>query len=644
MASGSFNIQRTGGSNYLSFRVDWSSSSNGTAANSSSVIVSVFVVKGSGSTSATWGTATTSASVTDGGIQYQNNLSFSVSPGKETLLFAKGYTVPHNANGTKSITISVNVGGDVMSASGSATVNLDTIPRQASITAAPNFNDEENPTISYNNPAGNSVTKLQACISFTGAQADISYRDIPKTGSSYTFELTDAERDILRNSIPNSNSRTVNFYVRTVLNNSTYYSYTERTLTIINGNPTLSAAVEDSNSKTIALTGDSSKLIKYYSTASYNIAAAAVKGATLSSTSATHSGITKTTATGIFSFVENGTFTFTAKDSRGNVSNATVTKSVVDYIKLSTNLSVKVTVDGNATLKVSGNYFNGNFGATANTIALQYRYKLKNGTYGNWTAATATVNDNTYSANIAVSGLNYKDTYVFQVQATDKLATVSSKEITANAKPVFDWGENDFNFGVDVSLDNNEAIYGTRPDGTKNVALEPCDSSGNTVLGYGSYNDGVGNTNIYGNNITISAKNKITINGKVVNNGARKVLWQGSLLMDASQSITLKEPISSQPNGAIFIFTGKTGVSAGYNSVNTFYVDKMSVGWAQAQSRGHTFIMGINSGFSKIGAKYLYLKYNDKTVVGDDTNKATGSNSGITFDNSFFYLRAIIGV
>ena len=69
--------------------------------------------------------------------------------------------------------------------------DLDRIPRQADITSAPDFNDEQNPTIGYSNPAGNSVNSLQACISLTGASADVSYRDIPKTGSSYTFNLTE---------------------------------------------------------------------------------------------------------------------------------------------------------------------------------------------------------------------------------------------------------------------------------------------------------------------------------------------------------------------------------------------------------------------------------------------------------------------
>jgi hypothetical protein len=70
--------------------------------------------------------------------------------------------------------------------------------KYATITYAPNFNDESNPTIKYNNPAGKTVTSLQACISLDGSKADVSYRNIPKKGTSYTFDLTDEERNVLR--------------------------------------------------------------------------------------------------------------------------------------------------------------------------------------------------------------------------------------------------------------------------------------------------------------------------------------------------------------------------------------------------------------------------------------------------------------
>ncbi len=149
-----------------------------------------------------------------------------ITQNSNTFAMSATVKVPHNADGSKSVSISCT--GTIDAAglsftSCSSTVTLDKIPRQASITSAPNFTDLDNPTIYYSNPAGNSVDSLAAFISFTGAKDDIAYRDISKTGTSYKFNLTEAERNILRNNTT-SGSRNVIFYVRTVIGGVKYYS------------------------------------------------------------------------------------------------------------------------------------------------------------------------------------------------------------------------------------------------------------------------------------------------------------------------------------------------------------------------------------------------------------------------------------
>lgn len=142
--------------------------------------------------------------------------------------------ISHNDDGTKTFSISSFTGWLYSNYNYSANATshtLTTIPRAASITAAPDFNDTDNPTITYSNPAGNSVTALEACISLTGATDDIEYRSIPKTGNSYPFELTDAERELLRSNTPGL-SRKVRFYVRTKIGSSTLTSYLEKTFTM----------------------------------------------------------------------------------------------------------------------------------------------------------------------------------------------------------------------------------------------------------------------------------------------------------------------------------------------------------------------------------------------------------------------------
>lgn len=388
---------------------------------------------------------------------------------QDPIISSYSHTVDHNPDGTKTLTISTWANGragsfgpsastaDADDCKASAKITLDTIPRGATLSAAPNFNDEENPTITYNSPAGNSVSSLQACIATKGSDGvwygtEVAYRDISKTGTSYTFNLTSAERTALRKKAT-SNTLSVRFYVKTVIGNNSFYSSLDKTLTIKNPNPTISATVEDSNSATIALTGDKNKLVKYYSNAKYAITATAKKEATIKTYGVVCGAKTASTATGTLNAVESGSFTFTVKDSRGNTVSTTVNKTLIPYVKLTCNLAANnPTADGKMALKINGNYFNGSFGATSNTLQVQFRYKENDGAYGAWTAASPTISGNTYNATVNLTGLNYQSNYTFQARAIDKINPngVNSDEKRVKTIPVFDWGENDFTFNVPV--------------------------------------------------------------------------------------------------------------------------------------------------------------------------------------------------
>lgn len=329
---------------------------------------------------------------------------------------------------------------------------LDPNPRFATIKSATNFHDEENPTITYSNPAGNSAASLQACISLTGEKADIAYRDIPKDGTSYTFALTETERNVLRAATPKSNTTDVIFYVRSVIGDGTDHSTLRRTLTIKNPNPTISPTIKDSNAATVALTGDSSKLVRYYSNAAVTFGVAAVKKATLTSQKVI-CGNHSLVGDGTISGVETNSFVFTATDSRGNTTTKTVMPSFVEYVKVTCSLDNNMPgVDGTMEVRARGLYFNGSFGGKSNSLNVYYRYKAFGGTYSSWTGMTVSRSGNSYSATANITGLDYQTAYVLQAYAVDALATVYSSEKTVNATPVFDWGENDFKFNVPVNV------------------------------------------------------------------------------------------------------------------------------------------------------------------------------------------------
>ena len=259
-----------------------------------------------------------------------------------TTVVDKTVTINHNDDGSRSVTASfstpTNISAGTMT--GSKTTQLTTIPRKADLTSAPDFNDEGNPKITYSNLAGNAVDSLQACISLTGSNADIAYRDISKTGSEYTFNLTTAERNVLRNNCTTANSRTVVFIIKTVIGSNTYYSTLTKTLSIVNATPTAgSLSYADTNSTVTAITQNNQHIVRNNSTLRVTYGSASGnKGASIVNYKITFNGSTQTKTSsgyidyGTVNISSNTTVTVVATDSRGNTVSTSKTITVYDWV------------------------------------------------------------------------------------------------------------------------------------------------------------------------------------------------------------------------------------------------------------------------------------------------------------------------
>ena len=209
----------------------------------------------------------------------------------------------------------------------------------ATITSAPNFNDEENPTITYSNPFGNSVTTLEAYIAL-GSTYLTGYKYPDKNGSSYTFNLTDDERKTIRENIKNNPSAQVRFVLYTGAGGSSYWSEVTKTLTIVNANPIFND-FEWETTNYSELTGNNSTIIKGYSNVrtiiSDNNKATALKEATLSkyqtnigSKSSYTTNLTYPTQYDIEK-VDGASIQVFAIDSRGN--STAITKPFTNYLE-----------------------------------------------------------------------------------------------------------------------------------------------------------------------------------------------------------------------------------------------------------------------------------------------------------------------
>lgn len=378
-------------------------------------------------------------------------------------LLSGSATIGHDNQGDKTLSVSYSI--DMAAASytpgpmsGSGSMPLTKIPRGATIASAPNFNDEENPVVKVNNPAG---VKVQLAIYKDSTHAIADYREI--SGTSYTFNLTDAERNLLRKVSTTSNTEQVRFYVKSTVGGQQFIFFTTRTVTIKNPAPTLAPTVEDVNPLTVALTGDPSVMVRYASKAQVITGAKAVKFATLKSVKVT-CGSKSINGDGTISGVEFGSFKIEATDSRGNTTTATVKKTLVEYVTPTCYIGEGTpNAVGEYDFSTSGTAWNGDFGEEVNLLTAEYRYRLQGGDWGEWLPMEVRTNGSSYTATVHVEGLDYTAMYEFQGRVSDRLNKAESATKTVTSIPIFDFGKNDFNFNVPVFLSKY------LEDGTKEV-------------------------------------------------------------------------------------------------------------------------------------------------------------------------------
>lgn len=353
--------------------------------------------------------------------------------------------INHNSDGKKTFSISSFTGWLYSShnySSNGGSYALTTIPRQATITSAPDFTDLQNPVINYSNPAGTAVDSLMACISFTGATDDIKYRDnISKTGTSYTFSLTDAERNLLRNNTPNG-SRNVIFFVRTIIGGVTYHSTCSKKFTVVETDDTRPAVT-----MTVALNNGSlpskfeNMCIQGKSKYDVNISAEGKYGATITDIYAVIDGKTYNSVpftSDVFQRSGEVYIDGYAKDSRGFTKLYRKPIGVVPYSKPlvvpvgSDNAILCYRSDGNGIrvgnstsvwIKAQRSYSIQGM----NQCALQWRKKLTTEQWVNDDLGWNTLIDNTntstdvYNALISGEVFDLKKSYTIQIRAIDEI-------------------------------------------------------------------------------------------------------------------------------------------------------------------------------------------------------------------------------
>ena len=457
-------------SNQITLRFNWSQSSQSIANNNSVVSWSLQLIASGGSISSS---ASKSWSVTVNGSNYSGTNTVGVSNGQTKTLASGSTTIAHNADGTKSFSFSFSQQFDINysgvgwigTKSGSGNGTLTTIPRTSSVSST-NANIGENITITINRASSSFTHTLS--YSFCNLKGTIATKT-SSTSVSWKLPTTFYAQ------IPNSKSSWGTITCDTYSGSTKIGSSTCRFDVYVKesaNKPGISATVVDVNDTTKALTGDENKLIRYYSKAKFKLTASPKNSSTITTRSVFYNGTTykggsENSWIANFSEVVSGSYKFTVTDSRGFSNSLTVNKTLIEYVKLTCYMTVtNPTATGECTININGNYFNGNFGSTNNTLSVQYKIND-----GEWTNATVTLSGNTYKATANITGMDYTRAYSFYARAIDKLATVETPVKYVKAKPIFDWGSDDFHFHVDVvsnesfRIGSDRYLYGTNTDG-----------------------------------------------------------------------------------------------------------------------------------------------------------------------------------
>lgn len=233
--------------------------------------------------------------------------------------------------------------------------------------------------------------------------------------------------------------------------------------------PIVSATFVDTNATTIALTGDSSKIVKYISKPKVTITAQAQQQADISSYSTVWGNSSSTAQKTTFnSGIDSNILTVSAKDSRNWVGeeeyNLITLGKYVEYIKPNFNkftLSRPESTSNTINADLVGVWFNNSFGTTSNTLELKYRYKEKNGEYGDYQTITLTTNENNFSFKGSLgSSFNYQKQIDFEFVLTDKLMSVITTFNVESGESIIRVGETYVRILGDLRVSGNLNLNG----------------------------------------------------------------------------------------------------------------------------------------------------------------------------------------
>ena len=671
-------------------QIAWEVTSQSEANNTSSVTAKVQLVS-TGSSYTINSSATKSGILTINGTKYTFDFTAALSGNQTKTIFTKTATVSHNSDGTKTCAFSATAGINVtlsgtyygnVTASGSGTFN--TIARAStisSVTASVSVNGTNTCTVAIDRKSSSFThTVVFSFGSYTKSNTGVG------TSTSYAIPTS------WLNAIPSATSGTAKVTVTTYSGSTKIGSAVSKNFTITvpaDVLPTISGVAVSDTTTNQSTFGN---MVQSKSKPKFTITAAGALGSTITAYKTEFEGKSYTGATPTAGTItKSGTASakITITDSRGRTATTTKTWTVVAYAapKIISFQGFRALSGGAENYE--GTYLNAAINFSISPVnnknvasyALDYRQ----------TGATAWVNLTSgavYALNssiISASGfMGVDNSYDIRLTVKDSFATVTSTIEIPTAFTLLDFNASgrglafgkvsELTEGIEFALPTvfshaetpGSPIYLQSGQDFNNILEPGFYAIPNTAVSATLLNkpwastatgglyvmvegDGMGKLQIahrlakgegeiYERSYYQSAWGKWSR----VHNGDGKILWTGGMYMTEGHKITLSEKVSAQPSGIVLVFSRYANGAVADTNFNSFFISKALV--AAKPGVGHLLSMAATPTFEIMAAKYLYI--NDETIAGHANNSAAGTSSttGITYNNSAFVLRYVIGV
>ena len=486
--------------------------------NRSNVTVALTITWNGGSYNATGNAA---GDLTIDGTAYSFKAVFNTAQkasGSE-VIYSKTMDVDHDADGNKTLVCSATFasGTQVGTVTASATKSLTQIPRESTLSVTPadigavSAITVDRKNRDYTHSIAYEFGNLRGYISNEdGALSDAEVK-LSAIGISFPIPETFYEQ------IPDAPSGDCVLTIRTYSGNTRIGQDQTCSFKVTAAEeqcrPEVGGTVVDVNPATLALTGDGRKMVRSMSTARCTVIARAKNSASVASR--TIAGVAVTEEYREIAGMESPGVEFGVSDSRGYSASCTVPVELVEYIRLSANVTAKRTdpTSGNVKLEIGGRYFSGSFGAATNSLTVRYRIGS-----GEYVTVVPQIGDNEYTASAQLQGLDYQSAHSITVEIRDKLETLTRTVQVGKGIPVFDWGEEDFAFHVPVSAPSlNQVFMGTAYLGGTNKLVLQSKFTAFTDVGNGRQSV-----------FLFGMDNGLLIQGVIGVNDAGVVLWSGT--------------------------------------------------------------------------------------------------------------------